>query len=136
MGMLVVSVLLFTIAAGNFFYSKVMNEQTQAHTTRLLTQIQTILDNYIYSIEQIITYLSKDETVISFLRLHGFYDQGRIDYETEARAHMYTYVKNNPDLIGGILIAGENGMYISNEIYRISRNNLTEDFWYKQVILF
>ena len=134
MGMLVVSVLLFTIAAGNFFYSKVMNEQTQAHTTRLLTQIQTILDNYIYSIEQIITYLSEDETVISFLRLHGFYDQGRIDYETEARAHMYTYVKNNPDLIGGILIAGENGMYISNEIYRISRNNLTEDFWYKQAI--
>lgn len=132
--MLVITVLLFTIAAGNFFYSKAIHEQTIVHTTQLLNQVQTILDNYIYSLEQIITYLSENEIIISYLRLCNFYEKGRIDYETEARVQMFTYVKNNPGLIGGILIVNKNDMYISNEIYRISRNSLKEDTWYKQAV--
>jgi len=126
--------LVFIILSDNYFYTRAMEDITTAHTTQMLTQINTNIDNYIQSADHIITYLSQNHSIIDYLRLEDFYDDRRVDLETEARNALRIYARNNRDLLGGILLVNRFDLYISNEMYRVARNPLLNESWYKKAV--
>lgn len=126
--------LVFIILSDNYFYTRAMENITTAHTTQMLTQIIINIDNYVRSADHIITYLSEDPSVIDYLRLEDFYDEKRVDLETEARNALRIYARNNRDLLGGILVVNRYDLYISNEMYRVARNPLLNESWYQKAV--
>jgi len=131
MVLLIAVPLLFMTAFGNYFYAQAIDEQANDYSTQMLEQVRLNLDSSVGAVDRVIEYLTKDANVLSYLRLKDFYDPDRIELETLTRLSTRAFVDANADLIGGILIAGENDLYASNELYRISRHSLTEESWYR-----
>ena len=127
--------LVFIILSDNYFYTRAMEDITTENAARMLTQINTNIDNYVRSADHIITYLSQNPAIIEYLRLDDFYDETRVDLETEARNALRVYARNNRDLLGGILVVNRHDLYISNEMYRVARNPLVNESWYKKAVM-
>lgn len=130
MVLLIAVPLLFITAFGNYYYAKGIDEQATQYSTQMLDQVRMNIDASVSTVDRMIRYLSVNKDVIDYLRLDSFYSKDRIRLETAVRMQMHTYMDANPQLVGGILIAGENELYASNELYRVSRYPLNEDSWY------
>lgn len=115
---------------GNYIYSKSIEHEAQKHTTQMIEQVKTNIECHIKSIEDIIYYISKDSSVIDLLQIKSNLDDGRIDTETNVRKILTNYTERHQE-IAGILIVNENGFYVSNEIYKIARDSLTNEEWYQ-----
>lgn len=126
--------LLFMTVFGNYFYAKGIDEQANEYTAQMLEQVRMNVDASIGTVESVIGYLSVNEHVLSYLRMDSFYAQGRIEAESAARLQMRVYTDGHPGLLSGILIAGENGLYVSNQLYRATRYPLNMDDWYRRAV--
>lgn len=127
--LIVIPILIISIIIG-IFSSKLIINNTTYHTQEMLGQVQKNVDYYVLSIERITDYLSCNEDVLEYLRVCGQLHDKRVQSETKVRKLMTNYI-NIYSEVSGILIAPESGMYISNEMYRISRDPLKNDEWYK-----
>ncbi len=134
MVLLIAVPLLFMTAFGNYYYAKAIDEQANEYSTQMLDQVRTNIDASVRTVDRMMEYLFRNEDVIAYLRLGSFYDPQRIALETAARMQMRMYMDINPELLGGLLIAGENGLYASNELYRVTSDPLNEDGWYRRAV--
>ena len=53
---------------GNYFYAQAIDEQATSYTRQMLDQVQINIDSNLHAVDQIIAYLSKDETCSRFSR--------------------------------------------------------------------
>lgn len=134
MVLLIAAPLLFITAFGNYYYARGIDEQATAYSTQMLDQVRMNMDASVSTVARMIQYLSASEDVVDYFRLEGFYDDARIELETAVRMQMRVYMDANPQLLGGILVAGENGLYASNELYRVARYPLNKDAWYADAV--
>lgn len=134
MVIIVAFALIFIIFTDNYFYTQAMEDMTTDHTTQMLTQIKANIDNYVQTADRVITYLSQDESILGYLRLEDFYDGARVDLETRARGALRVYARSNRELFGGILVVNRYDLYISNEMYRVARNPLVAESWFRQAV--
>ena len=134
MVLLIVVPLLLIIIVGNLIYASGINEQATEFSREMLSEVRTNIDATVGAADQVLEYLSRDEEILRFLRLEGPYDANRIDSETKARLRMRSFTDINPDLLGGLLIAGENEQYVSNDMYRVTRYPLNQDSWYARAV--
>lgn len=126
--------LLIMTVVGNIVYARGIDEQATEFSAEMLEEVHTNIESYVQTIDQIIEYLSRDEAVIRFLRLKDNYADDRIEAETMARRQLWHFEEINLSRIGGMLIAGENELYVSNEMYRATRYPLTRDSWYQKAV--
>lgn len=131
---LMAAMVLTTVVVSSYLNARALDEQANSYTSQVLSQIQSNIDRIVTTGRNTVRYLAENEWVLGFLKLSGFYAPERILMETKARDAMRIYVRNNPELIGGMLVVSENGLYASNEMYRTSRNSLLEESWYKQAV--
>lgn len=124
--------LLLMTAFGNYYYANGIDELSTQFSTQMLDQVRMNIEASVGTVDRIIEYLSMDDDVINYLRLENFYSPGRIRLETAVRDRMRIYSDANPQLVGGLLVAGENELYASNELYRVTRYPLRQDAWYIQ----
>ena len=134
MVLLIAVPLLFMTAFGNYYYAKAIDEQANEYSTQMLDQVRTNIDASVRTVDRMMEYLFRNEDVIAYLRLGSFYDSERISLETAVRMQMRMYMDINSELLGGLLIAGENGLYASNELYRVTSDPLNEDGWYRRAV--
>lgn len=131
--LVVIPILIISIIIG-IFSSNLIISNTTYHTEEMLRQVQKNVDYYILSIERITDYLSCNEDVLEYLKVCNQLDNKRVESETKVRELM-THYKDIYNEVSGILIAPESGMYISNEMYRISRDHLRNDKWYEMAVI-
>lgn len=134
MVLLIAAPLLFITGFSNYFYARGIDEQATEYSTQMLDQVRMNIDASVSTVDRMIRYLSVNEDVIDYLRLDNFYSHGRIQLETAVRTQMQIYRDANTQLVGGILVAGENGLYASNELYRVTRYPLNKDAWYAEAV--
>lgn len=134
MVLLIAVPMLFMTAFGNYYYAKAIDQQANEYSTQMLDQVRMNIDASVSTVDSVIEYLCQNEDVLAYLRLDSFYAPDRIRLETAVRTQMHTYTSAHPQLIGGILIAGENELYASNELYRVTRYALTEESWYARAV--
>lgn len=131
------SLILFAIITlsliGNYIYSRSIEDAATTHTTQMIQQVNKNIEFYIHEMGSIISSISQDPNIIEFLTVKSSHDNNRVEVETEVRRVLRTFKDAYPE-IAGILIVNENDIYISNEIYRINRDPLTTDIWYRQAI--
>jgi two-component system sensor histidine kinase YesM len=118
---------------GNVIYTKSVEHEAENHTTQMIGQVKTNIEFHIKSMEDIIYYISKDPNVVESLQIKNSLDSKRVDLETKVRNILTNYTEKHKE-IAGILIVNDNGFYVSNEIYRIARDPLTNEKWYKDAI--
>lgn len=135
MVLLIAISLLFMMAFGDYFYTRAIDEQATRYAAQTLEQVQINTTAHVQLLDRIIDYLASDDSVLTFLRLPDFYAPERVAAETAVRQVMRTFAASNENLIGGILIANNNDLYASNEMYRIARYPMMEDAWYQQAAL-
>lgn len=114
---------------GNFLYSRSIEEQTNVQTEQMIGQVTRNVEFYIHDMENIIHYLSQEPKVKQFLMSKSSGDNVALELAVSQVIETFTGV--HPE-IAGILIVNEHDAYISNEMYRIARDPLTEEIWYKR----
>lgn len=114
---------------GNIIYSNTLEDQATLHTSEMINQVNKNLDFYVSEIERIIDYVSQDPYVIEFLGIESSENPNRVDVETQTR-RVLSSVKDSYPQIAGILIATDNDLYISNEIYKQTRDPIYLESWY------
>lgn len=117
----------------NYIYSRSIENATTDHTIQMIQQVNKNIEQYIFKMDGVISCISEEPEVIEFLKVKSRYDSNRVDVETEVRRILTTFKEANPE-IAGILVVNENNIYISNEIYRLNRDPLTEDLWYQKAV--
>jgi two-component system, sensor histidine kinase YesM len=117
---------------GNVIYSESIENQTNMHTAQMIEQVTRNVEFYIHDMENIIYYLSHEPMVVDFLKRENI-GAPTESADTEVRRVLRTYTDTHQE-IAGILIVNEKDRYISNEMYRIARDPLTDEMWYKRAV--
>ncbi|AWI05343.1 sensor histidine kinase [Clostridium drakei] len=113
----------------NLIYKNSMTDEQNANTQQMVKQITNNVDFYIKDTENIINYLSYDPTVLKFLSTNNINKDNNIEDDTAREITRFTTL--HPE-IAGIIIVNSNDMYVSDTMYRISREPLTSEKWYTQ----
>ena len=116
---------------GNYLYSRSIEDQANVHTAQMIGQVTRNVEFYIHDMENIISYLAHDSKVKHFLKLKPGMEKTALELEVSQVIGTFTNI--HPE-IAGILIVSENDLYISNEMYRIARDPLTSEIWYRQAV--
>lgn len=131
------SLILFPIVTlgfiGNMIYTRTIEQETNTHTVQMIDQVKKNVEFYIKDMENIIYYLSKEPQVVRFLQIQNNQDADREQSELEVRRILKTFMEIHSE-IAGIMIVNKNDVFVSNEMYRIARDPLVEDSWYRQAM--
>lgn len=118
---------------GNIIYSRSIEYETNVHTVQMIDQVKKNIEFYITDMENIIYYISRDPVVMQFFEMENSDGKAGADIENEVHRVLKTYTEVHPE-IAGILLVNENDLSISNEMYRIARDPLITETWYKKAI--
>ncbi|QAA30259.1 sensor histidine kinase [Clostridium manihotivorum] len=119
---------------GNLIYKNSMSDEQQANTKQMIKQISDNIDFYIKDTENIANYLSQDPSVLAFLNSNSIDENNyKDDISSNAMKIISRFVNLHPE-IAGIMIVNKNDSYVSDVMYRISRDPLTNERWYKKAM--
>ena len=130
---IIIACILLTSTLGAYYYSRTIGEQNMDYTLQMMRQVQNSADFYVRSAEQAISVLSSDKTLLSYMRLEEGDEFLRLSLETDLRQLLSSYTKQLPQ-INGVLVACENGRYLSNDFYRVTRDSLSLEHWYQSAV--
>ncbi|TXK84921.1 sensor histidine kinase [Paenibacillus sp. N3.4] len=117
----------------DFIYTGSIERETNLHAQEIIEQIQKNVEFYMSDMDHITHYISEDPSIHQFFQIRTTLDSNRVSTETDVRRLLRTYTDVHPE-IAGILVVNKNDLYISNEQYRISRDPLTQEEWYKRAV--
>ena len=127
---IIIACTLISSIISSVFYSGTILEQNMTYTLQLLEQVQRNVDSYVHYTEVQLATLAADKTILSYLQLnHTSNEDARVKLESEVRALFDVYMRELTQ-INGILLTGENGRYLSNEFYRVTKDPLNWEPWY------
>lgn len=119
---------------GNAVFGQTIQDETYRNTTQMIDQVKQNVDFYIRDLQRISQLLSEDPNVLAFISMDGqTSEEKRRNVETEVRRLLSSFMKAHPEM-AGILLVNEYDWDISNEMYRVSRDPLTADPWYRQAM--
>ena len=120
---------------GSIIYVKSIEDGINTQTVQMIGQVKKSVEFYIKDMENIEYVLSQDSQVLNFIKSkNDISSKNREKVETDVRKLLKTFTDIHPE-ISGILIVGENDLDISNEMFRVARDPLTKEEWYKKAIL-
>ncbi|MEJ8303207.1 sensor histidine kinase [Saccharibacillus sacchari] len=114
----------------NWTVSRVLERQAVDHTLQLITKVNQTLDSDMENLQNMTYLIGFDDRVRQFMA-----DGAASEQESyRLKQYLQRYTTLYPE-IAGLLIAGADGQYISNELYaRDSGRSLTQEDWYKQAV--
>ena len=118
----------------NLVYTKMVENKVNQHTSQMINQIEINIDNYIKSVENILMYISNSEDVINFLNKKDFLseDEGQ-SLEHRIKRSLKTYTEVNSEILG-LLVVNSEDKYISNDLEKKTRDELTREIWFNEAI--
>ncbi|MEC0226498.1 cache domain-containing sensor histidine kinase [Paenibacillus alba] len=117
---------------GSRAYSNYSENQADQSTLQMIHQVESNVDYYIEHLKDILHYLGQDANIEQFMKLDAGQDpSGLVVAEIEKTLSMY--VERNKEVMG-IMLVNKNGTFTSHDMYRITRDPLTEESWYQDAI--
>lgn len=132
----IVLILLPTLTIGllnDALFSRSIEREANQNTTQIIEQIQKNMEFYIQDMDRITYYVSNNPVILDFVRIKNTLEPNRVGTETEVRKFLSTFTDVHPE-ISGITIVNANDLYISNEQFRITRDPLTSEEWYRNAV--
>lgn len=119
----------------NLIYSNSINESQNVNTKQMIQQISTNVDFYMKNMENIINTLSLDPRILNFLNSKELSNGKNTELlEYDATKAIMSFTPFHPE-IAGIMVVNKNDLYVSDIMYRISRDPLINERWYIQASL-
>lgn len=115
----------------NFIFGNTMEKEVTNQSMQMIQQVNKNLESDIRKTNGLIDFASTNEEILEFLKIKDMNATNRIDVETDVRKILTSMKDTFPEILG-ILVVNENDIYLSNEIYRLRREPLTNEFWYKE----
>lgn len=118
----------------NLIFSNTMEKEVTAHSMQMIQQVNNNLEIYITKMVGLIDFTSNDAKIIEFLKVENMNAANRVDVETDVRKILRSMKNTFPEILG-ILLVNENDVYLSNEIYRLKRQPLINEYWYQEAAI-
>ncbi len=130
----VISVALVLTMAGSRIYIESIEEHAYANTAEMQNQVQKTVDLKLEDIEKTLKLLGESREVQGYLVVDEDREQGkRVELETAVRNLLLAYSAVHRDYLN-IVIASSKGHYLSNDSYRIQKQELSEEEWYQDAV--
>ncbi|MGG3470249.1 sensor histidine kinase [Neobacillus pocheonensis] len=114
---------------GSSIYKKSLQEEATSYTVQMMEQVWNQIETDLNVNEDIIRYLSKEETLQKFMNL----EKPSSDILEKVNQKLKVY-KDSHNEMAGLLVVNRSGHYASNEIFPTSRDSLTKEYWYQQAV--
>ncbi|HYE84373.1 MAG TPA: sensor histidine kinase [Clostridia bacterium] len=120
---------------GNIIYINAMEREVNAHTTQMIGQVKKNIEFYIKDMDNIIYVISQEPEIIKYMNItEDTPQEERASIEAGVRRIFNSFTAIHPE-ISGILMVNEKDFDVSNEMFRIARDPLTSEIWYKQAFI-
>lgn len=130
----VLSVTLVLTMTGSRIYIDSIEEHAYASTAEMQNQVQKSVDLKLEDIEKTLKLLGESRAVQGYLVVDEDREQGkRVELETEVRNLLLEYSAVHRDYLN-IVLASSRGHYLSNDSYRIQKQDLSEEKWYQDAV--
>lgn len=130
----VLSVTLVLTMTGSRIYIDSIEEHAYASTAEMQNQVQKSVDLKLEGIEKTLKLLGESRAVQGYLVVDEDREQGkRVELETEVRNLLLEYSAVHRDYLN-IVLASSLGHYLSNDSYRIQKQDLSEEKWYQDAV--
>lgn len=118
---------------GSALYKESIEEETHSHTIQMMNQVQRNIEIYLDEMDNVIHYLTKEDTVIEFMRGKELQEGSLDELVALVKQRELLYELKRPE-IAGILVVNRSNLYASNTMERITRDPLTEEEWYRAAV--
>ena len=116
---------------GSLVYTRSLEEEANAHTAAMIDQVKNNVEYHIRNMENITLLIAQNDDVARFLRISGHTPLAeRSGAEEAVRRELAKHTGIHPE-ISGILIVNAQDEALSNEMIRVARDPLIDEFWYK-----
>lgn len=130
----VLSVTLVLTMTGSRIYIDSIEEHAYASTAEMQNQVQKSVDLKLEDIEKTLKLLGESRAVQGYLVVDEEREQGkRVELETEVCNLLLEYSAVHRDYLN-IVLASSLGHYLSNDSYRIQKQDLSEEKWYQDAV--
>ncbi|UJF31330.1 cache domain-containing protein [Paenibacillus hexagrammi] len=127
--LLIILVSLLTLSLwGSKKYGDYSEQQADQYTLQMIHQVKSNVDFYINHLKDISFYIGSEPVIEKYMQTRGAPDglaSGQVPQV------LRKYAERNSE-IAGIMLISQSGMFLGHEMYRITRDPLTEESWYKE----
>ncbi len=114
---------------GPLLYSKSIESETTNHAIQMIGQLNLNIEFYVRETEKLVDFLYRDGNV------ERFFDDDRANPAVDTSVRLLLgNVKASHREIAGILLENDRDSMLSNELYRITRDPLTDEQWYLKAV--
>lgn len=126
--MAMVPLVIYTVIASGYFLDQA-NESAVLYTQQMTSQVSSSISIYMKSIENLAGYIAGKEEV------HVFFEKADSSVENREilRKDLANILSSQPE-IAGILLAGDDDLWIAAGITRESRDSFASEDWYRQAV--
>ncbi|WP_410891282.1 sensor histidine kinase [Neobacillus sp. 204] len=114
---------------GSSIYKKSLQEEANSYTVQMMEQVWNQIEKNLNQNDDIIHYLSMEADVQQFMKEKV--PDPKLQEKVNQR--LSVYMERHGDM-AGLLIVNQQGLFASNETIPISRDSLTDEYWYMQAI--
>jgi two-component system, sensor histidine kinase YesM len=125
--------LLATSLLSTRLYRSSIEEETNAHTVQTIWQVKSHIQVYLKETENIIQYLSVNDTVLDFLRIPDPNPADLLTMQTDIEKVEGVYMNGHAE-ISGIAVVGVSDRYALRGLERITRDPLMQESWYSAAV--
>ena len=116
---------------GNLVSVNTVEDEANNYTAQMIEQVMKNVDSYIENVKQSMELISLDPATSQFLNTSSSSAaEQRQATETDVRRMLSNFTSIHPE-IAGIILVNEHDMDVSNEMFRVSRDPLTNEEWYR-----
>ena len=114
---------------GSSIYKKSLQEEANSYTVQMMEQVWNQIEKNLNQNDDIIHYLSMEADIQQFMK-EKVPDPELLE---KVKQRLSVYKERHGDM-AGLLIVNQQGLFASNETLPISRDSLTDEYWYMQAI--
>lgn len=118
----------------NLVFSNAMEKSANESTVHAISQANISIDNSIRNIENTMDIIARNPQVLQFLRMKitdPSDDRGAV--ESNVRSFLSGFTQYYYE-IEGIAIVNKSDLFLSNEMYKVENDPLTDEYWYQDSI--
>ncbi|TVY01455.1 sensor histidine kinase [Cohnella terricola] len=115
---------------GSTLYQNSIKDEMNTHTTQMMNQVKSHVQVYMEEMDNIAYYLSRNETVLDFVRTPPSSAGESQESENKVKAVQSMYLDKHAEIAGTIVVS-RNGRFAGSKLERITRDPLTAESWYR-----
>jgi two-component system, sensor histidine kinase YesM len=114
---------------GSSIYKSSLQDEANSYTNQMMKQVWNHIEVLLTENDNIIHYLSREEEIQRFLNEEN--PSAALLEKINRQIEVY---KGRHSEMAGVLIVNEHNQFASNEMFPVSRDSLTKEYWYQQAV--